>query len=602
MNFKKTIIVAIIFAAVVAAYVWDQRRLKDVETEKAAAARLVSPARDELTALTIRRPSGAVTLEKRDGSWMLTEPVQARAAENTVNGILGQLDAAKVEEPFKPEAGKLADFGLTSPTVTVDVRAAGKDYAATVELGRETPAKGQFYAKVGGRDEVFMVPAALRTELTREVEALRDKRLVPGNVNNAAAIELQYGDDRIAAAKRDDQWQLTEPFAAQADPEAVTSVLRELNNAQAKDFLDTGTQNLAALGLVSPAWRGQITIVDSATTPTTKTFELLIADRPSTEATTVFARYPGDQYVMSIDAALLDKIRPEAAQLRSKDLFTLTAEEVGRWMIGVQGNPLYLERDENDLWRLVAEPDLPLDQSTVNRKLAELLRLRAQRLLTPATAPTDDIMGFLSPTLLTRVATKDGRTTESLMTGRATEGNNAVYARRIESDQTLELDFTAPGQFFITRDDLLDRKLLDFDPQAVGKIELKAGDQRWELTRGGGGWQAASGNQTRQVPADQVSMLLFGANGLQRQRRLDERLENERTVIQTRSLREPPREVRLLAADGDELARIGLGNETGQTTYVRVGEGRFYELSSATAGAFNGALDGLLEMLREQPQ
>lgn len=133
---------------------------------------LTSLKQDAITRIAVEHPGKpAIRLEKKDGKWNLTEPVQGPTDPFEVNGILG---LAELEVKSKLDTGvNQAELELEPPKYSVtldDVR---------IDLGGTEPIKFRRYVKSG--DVIGLVDDPPSAALDADFSDLVDKTLVPEN-------------------------------------------------------------------------------------------------------------------------------------------------------------------------------------------------------------------------------------------------------------------------------------------------------------------------------------------------------------------------------------------------------------------------------------
>ncbi len=588
MSIKRTILIALLFAVMLAGYLWDQRRLSEARTRDEAASRLIAADTTGIAAINIERATGdRLRLERNGSTWLLADPVRARADLAGVDAMLNQLASARRKDAFDVAAGGLEPYGLADPAVKLQIEAGDAD-PTIILLGAQTPDGGSHYARIEGRDQVFVLPAVLYGQLDRPAETLRDRRLVPADLNQTTAFAIEHEGERLAAAKdAAGEWNLLQPEPVPADSTSIEQLLQDLNGGKATQLLDNTPLDEAALGLDTPAWRGRFT-VDLG--DTTRSLELLIGDELTSPATGRYARFTGDDHAMVLDATLFESITPTADDLRNKMLFSLTAADVGSIMIQVGETPLLLARDpSSERWTLPGESETAVDQARVARTLGQMVALKANRFLAEDATPADDLIGLAPPKLTLRLADRAGATTETLVTGVRNE--DFVYARRVETGELVGIDWTQPGNFFLGRDDFLARNLFDFDINVIEHISI-GGEDLPVVTlvrQPGGAWLAGE----RQLDPVRVSAMLYSLTSLEWQRRLEPALPTDRALIDQHQLVKPLRWVELRDREGELLARLGLGGEDDTLSYVVTGTDRYYAIDRGRLTGLGISLDEL---------
>jgi hypothetical protein len=164
---------------------------------------------DAVTRIALEHPGApAIRLEKHDGAWRLTEPVQAEADVFEVNGILALADR---ETRLKLDGGQLKDFTLDPPayTVTLDDRAIG--------FGGIEPLEFRRYVKTA--EGAFLVDDPPGAALDADYADLVAKDLLPGS----AEIERIELPGLALAKDAEGRWSATP-----AGPKATTDAMQKL--------------------------------------------------------------------------------------------------------------------------------------------------------------------------------------------------------------------------------------------------------------------------------------------------------------------------------------------------------------------------------------
>ena len=193
---------------------------------------------DAVTRIALEHPgSPAIRLEKHDGQWRLTEPVQAEADTFEVNGLVALADR---ETKLKLEGGALKDFTLDPPgyTITLNDR--------TIGFGGVEPLEFRRYVKTA--DGAFLVEDPPSAALDADYADLVAKDLLPKDA------ELERIEVPGLALARDAQGQWA---ATPAGPRATTDAMqkfadgwkgaRSMWNALARDGKVSGDKVKVAL-------------------------------------------------------------------------------------------------------------------------------------------------------------------------------------------------------------------------------------------------------------------------------------------------------------------------------------------------------------------
>ena len=123
---------------------------------------LSSPA---ISGITVRDTlSNTIVSATRDvsGTWWLADPAGQPGDPATLNSMASRLSSIYVQRVLTP-TGSLGEFGLLTPTLTVEVGSTSGPMSFVV--GDTTPSQGAYYVQKPGDARVYLVDAGLVGEL-----------------------------------------------------------------------------------------------------------------------------------------------------------------------------------------------------------------------------------------------------------------------------------------------------------------------------------------------------------------------------------------------------------------------------------------------------
>jgi len=207
----------------------------------------------KVTAFEIVRPKEAVAFVKEGSAWNLTKPVRASGDYGTVEGLIGQIQSARMTALTLPEAKDLRPYGLDKPAVTATIVADGG--RKTLEIGKPS-SDGSLYARDTARSLVFTVSQALMTDLEKPASDFRRKDLFEFRPFTATRLELTRDNMTVAFEKvkgtgenASDKWYQVAPAKKDVDTAKFESALSQLSALRAESFVDAA----AATSLKTPA-------------------------------------------------------------------------------------------------------------------------------------------------------------------------------------------------------------------------------------------------------------------------------------------------------------------------------------------------------------
>ncbi len=604
MSFKKTLLILIVFAVAAGAYYLDQQRVEKKTAHEDAVSRLVAPAKEKITDLTVRTATQSTTLKKTGNNWTLTAPVAVRADKAAVDQILDELDRAKKKDPFDVTDAKLDEYGLKTPAVHAEIEASGDKYAEKFALGADTPDNSESYARIGEEKSVFTVPTSVKSQLNKTPNDLRDKRAIPAVASEATSLTIVGTTTTVELANVNSQWQLKAPAQGKADATKIGDILGEINNAKRSDFVDSTSLNLAQYGLDKPRWKASLYIAgsDPATSKSLRTLELGIP--LATDANKIYARLVDDPGVFALPKSLLEKAQPTLDDVRAKEIFSISAAEVGKAVFKVRKNVITLVRDSAGQWHFGDDRITRLDQAKISSTISTLANLRAKKFL--AVPPPTDKSGLDDPNLDITLSNKNGTTTETLRSGKSEGAEDFVYGFVPATGQYVGLDWRDPGQFYLTREQLVDKTLFNFSEDAVQKVEITEDSHTLVLNKtAAGAWTSTSpgkDGKPLQVEGARMTGLLYSFTSLAWARTINPKIENDLVLIKTQKLEHPPKQIALFDSGGKELARLGMGGEELKYSYVSKGGNEYYAIDKTRTGALVEALNIVLGKSSPRPK
>jgi hypothetical protein len=246
--------------AVIASYVVDgqlrkpasefrDKRLADFQLDRARRVHLETPegGRIELT-----RDTG-------EGPWRIVSPTALEADASAANNIVNRFRFLRARDFVDSPAG--GDYGFDEPSVRLTVTLDdGTNHMLT--LGK--PAGEDLYAEVSGRATIYKVPGATRTDLTKSVTDLRDKRIMAFEPNDASSLTIVSGDETVTA-ERDSSgaWRFRGEPARTLVKWRLEDPIRNLSLLRAEVFPDTETPESRS-GLGQPRLSATVTLGDGS--------------------------------------------------------------------------------------------------------------------------------------------------------------------------------------------------------------------------------------------------------------------------------------------------------------------------------------------------
>ena len=309
--------------------------------------------------------------------------------------------------------------------------------------------------------------------------------------------------------KRGDAWWLTQPYDWPANPNAVASIINELQFLEhetsfaVKDLAKSG-QSLADYGLVQPA----VTLVF---TSAGKSYTLRVGDK-TTIGSRLYVLSPDGQTIHVVGRSLADSLGRSLEDIRSDSIFTVPVFEVRSLSLqtAAPANLKVRLRRDGARWAFEAPILARASKAGVEVTINALNALKAKKFLEPADTKLEQA-GLETPVF--RVTLEGNARRETLLFG-AAAGPGEYYAK-IEN-KTAVFTVAAPQPLLDVlrrmQEALRDPRVVDFDPHGVTSLSITAPTQsefslqRLEASQGAESWQlisrGTSGQAPQTMPAD----------------------------------------------------------------------------------------------------
>ena len=218
--------------------------------------------RDGVARIELQWSGGGVTLEKQDGVWRLTAPLEGEADAETVDSLLSDLVFLRASS-FLDAPPPDAEVGLDAPVyhvVLVDAPQEGKP-PMRHELAIGGLRDGQLRVVRGAESALYLVPDDRFEQLPKTIVAFRHKTLASFIATDAQRFELSFADPGAEGASRvvtiegthseANGW-TTQPDTIKED--LASRIVAEVARLKAEDIAadSMGPEELAGVGLDPP--------------------------------------------------------------------------------------------------------------------------------------------------------------------------------------------------------------------------------------------------------------------------------------------------------------------------------------------------------------
>jgi len=361
-----------------------------------------------------RRDTGFLQLVRRKSEWVLQQPLSTKADATAVRKLLDDLFALRVttfhwdadlegggdaESAARLEMTRRGQFetaGLADDAarLKITVWTEGDRLGQDLLIGADVAGTdNQRFARRGGVDAVYTIPADIIEACSRPVDTFRNRSIFPGAPADIGFVRLQQGDNLLElerlATSGGEGWRLRAPLRAPADTEAVQALLKRLLELKVATFLGSrepaittpsvATAIRVTLAPESPADAGT---ASAATVPTANGSTTLVLETAAEGAHAAIAGREDDPFTLDtrmtagLDASLISPLR-----FRHRLMLAVDAMAVSRILVASPSNTCRVTRAPAipDAWQCPDIPMLTVDPAAVSNLLAAAARIEAGR-------------------------------------------------------------------------------------------------------------------------------------------------------------------------------------------------------------------------------
>lgn len=387
MKFRGLIAAVVVLAGLGGWLWWSQKHPAKPAAETPTTPAVVKVDAHAVTGITLT-DKGATPVNivpKGSDAWQITSPDQYRADADAVNAILKSLSDLHPASVVEEHATNLAAYGLNDPAVTVKVDEKNHQ-SASLSLGDKTPTGGGYYAMVPGSARVYTVDTSVESALSKSLNDLRDRHLLPVQASAVNSVELTAKGQKISIARKSGGWQIQTPEAFRTDNYAVDDLVQQLTSATF-DAANNPADAAAAFSRGTPVAAVKVTTASGSDT-------LEIRKSKNDD----FAQSSATQGVWKVESSLADSLDRGVDAYRNKQLFDFGFTDPNRIVYHAGATNVALERKGNDWY----SDGKKLDGATVSSLVDALRGLSAAKFVDS---------GYTKPEIDVTVVSNDGKET-----------------------------------------------------------------------------------------------------------------------------------------------------------------------------------------------
>ena len=322
-----------------------------------------------ITQLVLKKKGAEDVVLQRNkaNKWEITAPKPYAADQDLAAQLATSASNISADAVVEPKATDLAPFGLTSPSLELDITSKGGK-VNKFSVGDDTPTNSGSYAALGGDPRVFTVGSYVKTELGKSLNDLRDKRLLTFEQDKLSRVELLAKKQDIEFGRDKNQWQILKPKPLRADGLQVDELLRKLKDAKMDLTLSGEDAKKAASSFASGSPVATVKLTDSSGT------EQIEIHKNKDDYYAKSSVVPG---VYKVTAELGAGVDKDLDDFRNKKLFDFGFMDPNKVEMHLNGKFYGLQRTNEDWW----SNGKKMDGTSVQSLLDKLRDLSASKFI-----------------------------------------------------------------------------------------------------------------------------------------------------------------------------------------------------------------------------
>jgi len=313
----------------------------------------------------------------------------------------------------------------------------------------------------------------------RQEAASKRELLFQFAADDVVGFTIKREQDTVRAEKRDGHWYLTAPLAVRGDDQKYSELARYVADLHYTRVVEEQPSTLEPFGLTVPRLEVQLTLNNQSTPLMLR----LGATNPS--GGSYYAQVEGRPNVYLVSGVAKDVLDASLHALRDKTVLAFTPAEVHEIQLarGTE-DPVSLQRQEGDTWRLTAPVDAKADGQQVRGMLQRLHDVKVQEFIAEETTDLEPY-GLQTPALHVSLNVGQDQAPLSLMLGKVDTERKGIYAKRGDAARVFLLPQDLWDNLPKTATAVRDKTLLKYDREHITRLEMQSPSEHIAITTTG---------------------------------------------------------------------------------------------------------------------
>jgi len=336
--YRNAIILVVIVALLAGAYVLVRtNKANRMPAETKQYDKLTDFISTDIESVTLKNKSGTFVIVKKDDDWALSEPSDIRYDSSVLSSIVVNSASIVGDKVIEENAEDLSIYGLDDPAI---VTVKSKDgTSVTLEIGNLTPTGGGYYAKLQGKNKVYMISKYNGDKLLSGKNEIRTKQLFDITADDIKKFGMnRKGQNIFIAEKTDDTWSMAEPIKGSLNETSFYTMLDTLVNTRVVKFVDDEPEDLSVYGLDKPAY--ELIFSTEATGEMKLQMGLELK-----EDYAIYAKLDGSDEVFTIDVSQFSFLDKPLKEIVNIFAYIVNIQDVEKIDLTMDGKTTHMELD-----------------------------------------------------------------------------------------------------------------------------------------------------------------------------------------------------------------------------------------------------------------
>ncbi len=340
MNFKRTIVIAVIFLLLGGFYYFYEIKGKPIREKKERAKKGVfSIDVDHLKTLTIEREDKKISFEKKDeNKWNIVSPVEAKADEGILNYLARTLAKSEKEEIVEEKPNNLNKYGLSPPQFTVTISDGKK--SETLLIGDKSIDGDYFYAKRQNSPQVFLITSSFGPNLSKNVTQFREKRIMDITSDKITKVAYTVKGENFLFEKKGKQWTVKYPVIPHWGSSEIEDFVDSLITIRAEEFFKKTPENIAKYGIDKPIVTAEIYGKDP-NRPIT-----LIVGKPNRKEKYLFVTLKDSKEIYGLSPYILRRLEKKKSDFIGRTLLNINSDKIFTLIGKIDGTDYLFKKEK----------------------------------------------------------------------------------------------------------------------------------------------------------------------------------------------------------------------------------------------------------------